>query len=479
MSAEDTTNDDEFYNDDAPPADLAAGGDVAANSDADAKWVQEALAALDRAGGDEEYVTIPGTDGMLEMKVIKKGSGAADGAAKRPQSGDHIVCHYTGTLTTGVVFDSSRTRGPFEFDLAKSVGGRDASVIKAWDMAVRLMARGDQVQIRAKPEICYGPRETGSIPANSTLIFDIELLEFGKKPVDVARDGTVLKRIISDGKGYKLPRYESKFALTNVVLYRGANMDVGAVCATAAKIEAVLGDVDLPPGFDFALESMKEGEEAAITFSASDLAGAERFVNGISDPAADAAAAAAFAAGKGRSEVFTLRCTMGPFDVVQTWGGTAESKFESALQRKEQGNRWVGEGLFARAVRKYERAIDFVGDPAYDAAWSDVAEDGRNEARALRAVCMSNMALCFLKLHNYKDALAKADEALKSDATNAKARFRRCQALHALGEWTAAIAELQKLPQSDAAVAAELATLLAKKKADDERQKKVFSKMFA
>lgn len=87
------------------------------------------------------------------------------------KDGDLISIHYTGTLQNGVKFDSSLDRGqPFEFTLG--VG----QVIKGFDNGIRGMKVGEKKRIVIKPEDGYGTQAVGSIPPNSTLIFDVELL---------------------------------------------------------------------------------------------------------------------------------------------------------------------------------------------------------------------------------------------------------------------------------------------------------------
>jgi len=96
------------------------------------------------------------------------------GATASP--GNTVKVHYSGFLTTGAKFDSSRDRGePFSFPLGAG------QVIKGWDEGVAGMKVGGQRQLRIPPQLGYGATGAGGvIPPNATLIFDVELLDVGK-----------------------------------------------------------------------------------------------------------------------------------------------------------------------------------------------------------------------------------------------------------------------------------------------------------
>jgi FKBP-type peptidyl-prolyl cis-trans isomerase FkpA len=103
----------------------------------------------------------------LQYWEIKKGTG------KLAQAGKKVSVHYTGWLTDGKEFDSSRDAGePIQFQLG--IG----QVIKGWDEGVAGMKVGGKRQLRIPPELGYGPRGAGSaIPPNATLVFDVELMD--------------------------------------------------------------------------------------------------------------------------------------------------------------------------------------------------------------------------------------------------------------------------------------------------------------
>lgn len=108
----------------------------------------------------------------LQYSVVKEGDGPM------PKKEDSVKCHYTGTLIDGTKFDSSVDRGqPAEFPVA--------GVIPGWTEALQMMKVGSKWKLVIPPELAYGPAGRPGIPPNSTLVFEVELLEIvkaGAKP---------------------------------------------------------------------------------------------------------------------------------------------------------------------------------------------------------------------------------------------------------------------------------------------------------
>jgi formylglycine-generating enzyme required for sulfatase activity len=103
----------------------------------------------------------------LQYKVIREGTG------KIPVATDKVKTHYRGRLIDGTEFDSSYKRGhPAEFSVI--------DVIKGWVEALQLMKEGAKWEVYIPADLAYGARERPGIPANSTLVFEIELLEIIK-----------------------------------------------------------------------------------------------------------------------------------------------------------------------------------------------------------------------------------------------------------------------------------------------------------
>jgi FKBP-type peptidyl-prolyl cis-trans isomerase len=102
----------------------------------------------------------------LNIEDIVLGEGAA------AASGQSVTVHYTGWLTGGSKFDSSKDRNdPFVFNLGAG------QVIRGWDEGVQGMQVGGTRKLTIPPELGYGARGAGGvIPPNATLVFEVELL---------------------------------------------------------------------------------------------------------------------------------------------------------------------------------------------------------------------------------------------------------------------------------------------------------------
>jgi FKBP-type peptidyl-prolyl cis-trans isomerase FkpA len=109
------------------------------------------------------------TPSGLIIEEVTVGNGAAATA------GQKVKVHYTGWLTNGTKFDSSKDRNdPFVFPLGAG------QVIKGWDEGVQGMKVGGKRKLTIPPAMGYGTRGAGGvIPPNATLVFEVELLGVG------------------------------------------------------------------------------------------------------------------------------------------------------------------------------------------------------------------------------------------------------------------------------------------------------------
>lgn len=122
----------------------------------------------------------------LAMLCLMNGTGAAfadegvrlttitDGNGPSPTANDTVRVHYRGTLVDGTEFDSSAKRGPATFSLS--------AVIPCWTAGVAQMRVGEVAQLVCPPSLAYGAQGVpGMIPPNSTLVFEIQLLDIVRR----------------------------------------------------------------------------------------------------------------------------------------------------------------------------------------------------------------------------------------------------------------------------------------------------------
>ena len=139
-------------------------GDYTKNAQAKAaeEGKKEGMKFLEENKKRKEVMT---TASGLEYEILTKGTGTVS-----PKPTDKVQVHYHGTLLDGTVFDSSVERGqPATFGLSQVIAG--------WTEGLQLMKAGDKFKFEIPANLAYGPNSPSpKIPANSTLVFEVELL---------------------------------------------------------------------------------------------------------------------------------------------------------------------------------------------------------------------------------------------------------------------------------------------------------------
>ena len=114
---------------------------------------------------DKNNLDLESHESGIYYIVEKEGTGTA-----HPNFNSQIIAHYKGTFLDDQVFDSSIGGAPLSFQLNQ--------VIEGWQIAIPLMKKGEKTKFFIPSKLAYGERGSGSVPANTVLIFDIELIDF-------------------------------------------------------------------------------------------------------------------------------------------------------------------------------------------------------------------------------------------------------------------------------------------------------------
>jgi peptidylprolyl isomerase len=217
------------------------------------------MACMAQPADKNGFTTLPSG---LQYKITQKGSG------KSPKPGDKITAHYTGKLTNDTVFDSSVKRGtPFQFKLGKG------QVIKGWDEGFALLKKGEKATFIIPPGLAYGSMARGKIPADATLIFDVELIDFQEpvvpKVFDVKGKDTVKT---ASGLKYIMVKKNDAGAKTEsgkkVMVHYSGYLPDGKMFDSSVEREQplpfILGQGQVIKGWDEGILLLKEGEQARL-----------------------------------------------------------------------------------------------------------------------------------------------------------------------------------------------------------------------
>jgi peptidylprolyl isomerase len=197
---------------------------------------------------DKKEIT---TKSGLKYQDLKEGKGAA------AKEGDLLTVRYTGWLTDGTKFDSNADKEkPFTFRLG--VG----EVIQGWDEGVAGMKAGGKRKLTIPPELAYGKRASGKIPANSTLVFEVELIQIvNEKNSDTEKDVKI--EDLKEGGGDAAKKGDKVEAHYTGWLTDGTKFDSSP--DREKPITFTLGAGEVIKGWDKGLVGMKVGGKRKLT----------------------------------------------------------------------------------------------------------------------------------------------------------------------------------------------------------------------
>nr|CAD7460451.1 unnamed protein product [Timema tahoe] len=420
---------------------------VHGNGSADLSEQPDKMEVEDYVPGPSAIDVTPSKDGGVLKEIIKEGTGY-----ETPASGSRMRVHYVGKLTNGEKFDSSRDRGePFEFNLGKG------SVIKAWDLGVATMKKGEISIFTCKSDYAYG--KNGSppkIPPDATLVFEIEVVDWTGEDLSQKKDGGIIRYQITKGEGYATP---NDGAVVDVHLVGKYNETV----FEEREVTFPIGEgseYGICEGLERALEKFKKGEKSRIVlkskYAFKELGRPEVNI----PPHADV------------EYVVELK----NFEKAKEgWSLDSDGKLEQAKFFKEKGTNYFKAEKYQLALKMYKKIITFL---EHELGFEGEKND---ERKALLLAAHLNLAMCYLKLTENLEARDQCDKALELDPNNIKGLFRRGQAWLGMVEPEKAKADFEmvlKLEPSNKAAANHYSLCLVKLKEQKSREKKIYANMF-
>lgn len=389
----------------------------------------------------------PKQDGGVLKEIIKPGTGD-----ETPGESCSCSVHYTGKLLDGTEFDSSRLRGKFDFTLGTG------SVIKAWDIGIRTMKKGEVAILTCQPEYAYGKQGSPpKIPGNATLIFEVELLEWKLEDVSVDRDESVLRSVITPGELYTNPKEGGTVKVHLKGTYEGRVFE-------ERDVEFVLGEgetVGVVQGIEDGLLKFKKNEKSRLRIAPSKAFGPEgRAELGIPPDA-----------------TVEYEVTLKAFEnTKEAWEMETNEKIEQAEISKGKGTDFLKAEKYQLALAKYRRAVGLVEH-------EDNLEGEQKERRNAVVLALHlNMALCHLKVDDPMEAIRSCDKALEIDPRSEKGFFRRGLAYCATKEYARAqkdFEEVLKIDANNKAARNQLSICTVKLKQQLERERQMYKHIFS
>ncbi|XP_030472805.2 peptidyl-prolyl cis-trans isomerase FKBP62-like [Syzygium oleosum] len=394
-------------------------------------------------------------DGGIFKKILVEGD-----KWENPKDLDEVLVKYEVQLEDGTTVAKS---DGVEFTV------KEGHFCPAVAKAVKTMKKGEKVLLTVKPQYGFGEKgkpasgNEGAVPPNATLQIMLELVSW-KTVSEVTDDKKVIKKILKEGEGYERP---SEGTVVKVKLI--GKLQDGTVFVKKGHddseelFEFKTDEEQVIDGLDRAVMNMKKGEVALLTV-------APEYAFGSSESKQDLAVVPP------NSTVYYEVELVSFVKDKESWDMNTEEKIEAAGKKKEEGNVLFKAGKYARASKRYEKAVKFI---EYDTSFS---EEEKKQAKALKVACNLNDAACKLKLKDYKQAEKLCTKVLELDSSNVKALYRRAQAYIQLADLDLAEFDIKKALEIDPDnrdVKLEYKVLKEKVKEYNKKDAKFYGNMFA
>ncbi|KAL6634324.1 hypothetical protein ACP70R_026995 [Stipagrostis hirtigluma subsp. patula] len=394
-------------------------------------------------------------DGGILKKILAEGE-----KWENPRDPDEVFVKYEARLEDGTVVSKS---DGVEFTV------KDGLFCPAISKAVKTMKKNEKILLTVKPQYGFGEKgrpavgDETAVPCNATLHINLHVVSW-KTVTEIGNDKKILKKILQEGEGYERP---NECAIVRVKLI--GKLEDGTLFVKKGHddedpFEFKTDEDQVIEGLDQAVLGMKKGEVALVTIPPEHAFGANETQQDL-------------AVIPPNSSVY-YEVELVSFDKEkESWDmkDNAE-KIEAATKKKDEGNVWFKMGKYARASKRYGKALNFV---EYDSSFS---EEEKQLSKPLKVSCKLNNAACKLKLKDYKEAKELCTEVLELDNTNVKALYRRAQAHTHLVDLDLAEEDIKKALEIDPEnrdVKMEYRRLKEKVKEYNRREAKLYGNMIS
>ncbi|KAL5665412.1 hypothetical protein ACJX0J_025520, partial [Zea mays] len=361
-------------------------------------------------------------DGGILKKVVAKGD-----KWENPRDPDEVVVKYEARLEDGTVVSKS---DGVEFTV------RDGVFCPAISKAVKTMKKNEKAHLTVMPQYGFGVKgrqasgEEASVPPNATLHIDLQVVSW-RTVTELGSDKKILKKILKEGEGYDCPNDCAVVRVKLIGKLEDGTLFVKKGHDGEEPFEFKTDEDQVIEGLDKAVLSMKKGEVSLVTIP-------PHHAFGTNETTKDLATVPPNSYVYYEMELVSFDKEKDSWDLKNV-----AEKIEAAAKKKEEGNVWFKIGKYARASKRYEKALSFV---EYDSSFT---EEEKQLSKPLQISCKLNNAACKLRLNDYKEAKELCTEVLESDNTNVKALYRRAQAHMHLVDLDLAEADIKKALEID------------------------------
>ncbi|KAJ8641324.1 hypothetical protein MRB53_018018 [Persea americana] len=341
-------------------------------------------------------------DGGIIKKILLKAL-----RDEQPSDLDEVTVKYQAKLLDGSIVAKTPEEG-LEFHV------KDGHFCPALVKVLKTMKRGEKVMLIVQPQYAFGEHGRDAtdgfpaIPSNATLNIDLELVSF-KPVIDVSGNLSVLKKILKEGEGMRSPNEGAVAHVRYTAMLEDGTVFEKKGVTGEAPFEFTIDEEQVIAGLDLAVATMKKGELSIMTIKP------DYGFGGI-EVKHDLAIVPAYSTVIYEVEMVDFTQEKQPFEMSNY------ERIEAAGKKKEEGNRLFKGGKYKQAMRRYDKAAEYVSEDRY------YEDDEEKAVKPLRVSCWLNHAACSLKLNDFHEAIKLCSKVLDVESHNVKALYRRAQA---------------------------------------------------